>query len=194
MFLHTPMHNPQYMKVPYKHFTPDMRRKYKLDKKEHKGYIYMRIKKGMYGLKQAAVLAYDTVTTLLKNAGYTSILGSAGLWKHQSRNISFCLCVDDFGVKYTKLEDLHHLKTTLEQIYTAKVNYKGDNFLGFKLDWQYSRGHVDISMDGYLDSVFEKLQHPRPSAPQYSPHHFIPVKWTSKGDRQYTQQDDTSPF
>ena len=68
----------------------------------------MKIKR-MYGLKQAAFLAYNTVSNLLVNAEYKPILGSLGLWRYKKRNIMFCLYVDDFGVKYHNVEDLRHL-------------------------------------------------------------------------------------
>ena len=58
MFLHTKMRDPEYMKVAYKYFPPDIIKRYNLDSIVHNDYIYMRIVKGMYGLKQAAILAY----------------------------------------------------------------------------------------------------------------------------------------
>ena len=58
-FLATFMANPEFMKIHYKYFPEDIRIKYELDSKlSSDGYIYIKIKKGMYGLKQAAVLAY----------------------------------------------------------------------------------------------------------------------------------------
>jgi hypothetical protein len=39
------------------------------------------------------------------------------LFRHHSRGISFTLVVDDFGVKYTSLDDFHHLQTSLELLY-----------------------------------------------------------------------------
>ena len=94
------------MKVAYKYFPADIHHKYILQEKVHQGYIYMKIKGGMYGLKQAAILAYESVYNLLTTAGYTPILGSLGLWKHKTNSITFCLCVDDFGVKYSDKKDL----------------------------------------------------------------------------------------
>ena len=67
------------MKVAYKYFPANIRHKYNLQEKVHQGYIYMKIKKGMYGLKQTAILAYETVYNLLTPSGYTPILGSLGL-------------------------------------------------------------------------------------------------------------------
>ena len=54
------MDTPEYMKVHYKHIPPDIWSCYKLNTKvTTDGYQYVKIKKGMYGLRQAAILAYQ---------------------------------------------------------------------------------------------------------------------------------------
>ena len=63
-------------------------------------YIYIKIKGGMYGLKQASVLAYKYLSKFLTAADYTPIIGTSGLWCHKTKPTIFCLCVDDFGIKY----------------------------------------------------------------------------------------------
>ena len=109
MFLHTPMQSPEFMKVAIKYFPADIIEKYNLNSIVHNGYVYIKIKKGMYGLKQASVLAYQHLSKLLIDGGYKQILGSLGMWKHETRQTLFCLCVDDFGVKYFSKEDVQHL-------------------------------------------------------------------------------------
>jgi hypothetical protein len=47
-----------------------------------------------------------------------------GLFLHETRPISFTLVVDDFGIKYTDKNDVQHLKTSLEEIYTMKIDSK----------------------------------------------------------------------
>ena len=48
-------------------------------------------------------------------------------------------------------------------------------------------------MPGYVQRLLSKLiNHQVPTSPQYSPHEYINIKWTSKGDRQYAQQEDNS--
>ena len=58
----------------------------------------------MYGLKQAAILAYDNLVQTLKQYGYRPVPHATGIWYHETRPTKFCLCVDDFGVKYTRKE------------------------------------------------------------------------------------------
>ena len=58
-FLTIPIQNPDYMCVLLKHLTFDIIEFYNLTELvTPDGYVYIKIKKGMYGLKQADVLAY----------------------------------------------------------------------------------------------------------------------------------------
>ena len=75
-FLASPMAKSEYMKVPIKYFPPDIIAQYKLDGLVKNGYVYIEVMKGMYGLKQAAVLAYYQLATHLRTAGYQQIMGN----------------------------------------------------------------------------------------------------------------------
>lgn len=85
----------------------------------------------MYGLKQAALLAYKMLSEIVNEAGYHQIPTSLGLWKHNTRKTIFSLCVDDFGVKYYNLDYLNHLQQTLQFKYVVKTDMSGASFLGF---------------------------------------------------------------
>ena len=47
-------------------------------------YVYVDINKGMYGLKQSAVIAYQQLVQHLDGHGYYPILFTTGLWYHQT--------------------------------------------------------------------------------------------------------------
>ena len=68
MFLMTTMSEPEYMKCNYRYFPTDIRKRYNLDSIVHNDFVYIKIKKGLFGLKQAALLAYKNLTALLKTA------------------------------------------------------------------------------------------------------------------------------
>ena len=52
----------EYMRIHSKYFFDDIRQKYNIDDIiVSDGYVYVRIEKGMYGLKQAAMLAYNNL-------------------------------------------------------------------------------------------------------------------------------------
>ena len=195
MFLHTPMKDPEYMKIPFKYFPQDIVQRYKLDKLKHiNGYVYVKITKGMYGLKQAAVLAYNNLSKLLLKAGYFPLVNSQGMWKHISKPTTFCLCVDDFGVKYCNKEDVQHLIDAISTQYTCTIDWTGRNFLGLTLDWNYAEGYVDISMPDYVNNALERLQYKQKVYPQYSPHKHEVIQYSKQPDRQYAMQEDSSPL
>ena len=101
------------MKIHYKHFPDDIKEQYGIDElKPDNDYVYV---KGMYGLKQAAILAYENLMNNLCQYGYQSVPHALGIWTHESRPICFCLCVDDFGIKYFNKDDAQHLLSSLQK-------------------------------------------------------------------------------
>jgi hypothetical protein len=60
------------------------------------------------------------------------------------------------------------------------------------MDWNYTAGHVDISMPKYIPAMLRKLQYPTPTKPQHAPHQWtVPVY----GRRlQMAPTDDSTPL
>ena len=71
-----------------------------------------------------------------------------GLFKHETRDISFTLVVDDLGIKYTDKADVNHLISNLEEVYTMTLDMEGKQYCGLDLDWDYKEQTVTLSMDG----------------------------------------------
>ncbi len=155
----------------------------------------MDIKKGMYGLKQAAlVLAYNFLKkNLAPHDGYEPIPHTDGLWKHKTRNITFCLCVDDFGIKYFHKSDVEHLIAALKENYKLSTDWSGKNFCGLTFDWHYNAEYVDVSMPKYIPALLKKLLHAMPDKPQFSPYVIQPYVPFKKGQQQYAPTPDESP-
>ena len=53
--------------------------------------------------------------------------------KHETRDVSFTLAVDDFLIKYTNDTDLDHLITTIRAGYTLKVDVDVKQYVGIAL-------------------------------------------------------------
>ena len=66
-----------------------------------------------------------------------------------------CLCVDDFGVKYYNIADIYYLKNTIESQYTCKIDWEEKNFLGYTLDWQYTKDYIDLTIPDYIRYVLK---------------------------------------
>ena len=72
-FLATPMAHPFYMKIHCKHIPKEIIDQYQLEDKFHNNYIYVKIKKGMYSLNEATILAYQHLINNLAPLGYKPI-------------------------------------------------------------------------------------------------------------------------
>ena len=57
-YLGTPMDRPEYMRIPFKIIPQEIIDKYQLNDIEEKGWVYIKIVKGMYGLPQAGKTAH----------------------------------------------------------------------------------------------------------------------------------------
>ena len=179
------------MRVHGKYFLKNIRKKYDIDSiTSPDGYLYCKIKRGMYGLKQAARLARDQLIENLKPFGYSPSVEAPNIWVHTTRRTKCCLCMDEFGVKYFLEEDAQHLIQVLQHSYSITINKTGSNFCGLQLDWNYQEHWVDISMPQYIGIFLAKLEHAAPSRQKHAPHRWVPNIYGSKVHM--TQNEDTS--
>jgi hypothetical protein len=72
---------------------------YRLDLLAVNEFVYCKINKGMYGLPQSGILANDNLFIHLEKDGYVQLPNTPGIFTHQTHTISFCLVVDEFGMK-----------------------------------------------------------------------------------------------
>jgi hypothetical protein len=89
----------EYMKMQLSRFPHDIIQKYNLNALAVDGWVHIKIRKGMYGLKQAELLANQLLQTRLAPFGYYPARHKPGLWLHKTRSISLTLVVDDFEAK-----------------------------------------------------------------------------------------------
>ena len=78
---------------------------------------YMEIRRGVYGLKKAGVIAFEQLVRKLKHFGYGPMPQTPGLWRHTSRKTTSTLCVDDFGIQYFSKADADHLIDAIQDTY-----------------------------------------------------------------------------
>ena len=119
--------------------------------------------KGMYGLKQAGLIANQLLETRLSKYGFAPARHTHGLWKHENLPIQFSLVVDDFGIQNTNKDDSQYLLDALGHHYKAVTrDWNGSVFCGISLKWDYTNRTVDLSMPGYIKKVLHKFQHRQP--------------------------------
>ena len=81
----------------------------------------------MYGLKQENIIAYNQIIYHMDPHGYYSVPFKTELWAHKTRKTNFCLCVDDFGVKYFTKDDANHLLDPFKNHYAISTEWEGLN-------------------------------------------------------------------
>jgi hypothetical protein len=108
------------------------------------------------------------------------------------RPITFCLVVDDFGIKTVGLKHAKHLQQELEKHYECSMDWKGELFCGVKLNWDYKNRTVRLSMPDYVRNALHKFGHPKPAQPQHSPYKAAPITYGSTTQENVT--DDTPPL
>ena len=69
---------------------------------DSQGYVHAKMKKALCGLKESGRIAHEDMIDHLATAGYFESKFTKGLFKHETRDISFTLVVDDSGIKWTK--------------------------------------------------------------------------------------------
>jgi len=190
-YLNTPMDRYEYLKMKIEHFPEDVIEAYNLrEKVTPDGYLYVEVRKGMYGLPHAGILAQNLLEERLEKKGYRQSKLTPGFWKHDWRPISFTLIVDDFGVKYVGEEHAQHLLDAIKENYECSSDWEGERYLGLTLDWDYEKREVHLSMPGYAQEGLTRFKHEMPARPENQPYQHVVIKYGAKV--QYAPAADTT--
>ena len=75
------------MRLPLSEIPPVVIEQYDLARMAHNGWVYVRIVKGMPGLKQAGRIANDRLVKHLARFDFAPVRHTPSLWKHSTRPI-----------------------------------------------------------------------------------------------------------
>ncbi len=125
-YLTAPLDRYEYMKMPLSLFPSWIKEQYNLDKHAKNGFVYLEMRRAVWGLPQAGILANKLLRQRLLPHGYYECKHTPGLWRHLTRPISFTLVVDDFGVKYVGKEHVDHLIKCIKEKYELNEDWSGD--------------------------------------------------------------------
>ncbi len=181
----------EYMKIPLALFPPWIVEQYNLATHAKNGMVHIEMRRAVWGLPQAGILANKKLRRKLAPHGYHEHANTPGLWYHETRPISFTLVVDDFGVKYVGKEHANHLIDCLKKTYKLTEDWTGSLYCGITLEWNYTDRYVDISMPGYIKAKLQEYEHAMPDRIQTCPYSPEPVTYGAKA--QAPLAPDTSP-
>eukprot|EP00804_Cyclotella_cryptica_P015695 CCRYP_018924-RA/>CCRYP_018924-RA protein AED:0.15 eAED:0.15 QI:0/-1/0/1/-1/1/1/0/1314 len=192
-YLCTPMERYQYMKMKASLIPDEFIQAYNLQEKIYKGFVWLEIRRTMYGLPEAGILSNQLLRKRLATKGYFELPHTPGLWKHVCRPVWFTLVVDDFGVKYIGREHAEHLMAALKNDYEVEEDWTGSLYCGIKLHWNYDKGYLDTTMENYVRKNLLKYNHEKPRKPQDCPYEPHPKKYGTAA--QLTDPpDDSAPL
>ena len=140
-YLNTTLTCWEYVKLNLRDIPDEITNEHNLKQKEVNGFIYVEVRKEIYGLPQSNLLSNKLLQQNLAPFGYRQSTLVPGLWKHDWRPIQFTLVVDNFDAPRGKisnqgrLEKLkihwHHarleLHTTPGPLIHARIQRKGAN-------------------------------------------------------------------
>jgi hypothetical protein len=155
------------------------------------GWVHLEMRHAVWGLPQAGILANKKLRQKLALFGYHKCIDTPGLWKHESRPLTFTLVVDDFGVKYEKKEDADHLISSIKSTYRLTKDWMGNLYCGITLDWDY----VNQTLICQCRDISKKIQeynHVLPGQMQACPYTPAPKKFGAQA--QTPLEDYSSPL
>jgi hypothetical protein len=169
MYLYSMLDECEYVRFKVDMIPPSIIAHYNLTPMIQNGYLYAKIKKAWYGLKQSGKIAHDDLVEHLAKHGYEKLPFTKGLFKHKTKDIAFTLVVDDFAIKYTNKEDADHLIDCMRMKYPFKVDWEAKHYIGINLKWDYKKREVELSMDGYVEQALAEFEHSIPKQHHYGP-------------------------
>ena len=124
--------------------------------KDGKLFVYADIIKTVAGLPQSGLLSQLRLISHLNSCGYYET-STPMLFRHETRDITFVLTVDDFGVKYEHLSDYTHLVDSLSLLYQVTVEPVGKQYLGFDINYDESARIMTLSLPGYIAKLLATI-------------------------------------
>ena len=125
--------------------------------KSGKSFVYCEICKSMYGLGSASLLSQLRLIAQLHAHDYIQT-ETPCIFRHKTRNISFCLVVDDFCISYTDIADLQHFSDSLAELYHIKVYPTCTDYLGFTIVYDRVARTITLSCPDYIPDLLTRLQ------------------------------------
>ena len=86
-YYNTPMGRYDYMKISLAILPEEIIAQYNLLQLASNGWVYLEIRKGMPGLKQAGCIADDRLKIHLAKFGYSPVSWTPSIWKHATKDI-----------------------------------------------------------------------------------------------------------
>ena len=157
-YLGTPMAYLQYIHFHTSFIPQEVMDQYDFTTKAN-GYVDFEIQKGMYGLKEAGIIAFAQLVQKLAPFVYETMKFIPGIWRHTTCKTTFTICVDDLGVKYFSKNYALHLVNAVTSQYRCTIDWTGSLYYDLNLEWNYIKVLVNVTMKYYVRRALYKFRH-----------------------------------
>jgi len=180
-----PLERPEYMRLKLSEVSPWAMEHFQFAKYAQPGAdtILLQVDNGIYGLPQSGILAQRRLKAHLADHGYIESPHTPCHFTHATDPIDFVLVVDDFGISTEGDGPAERLFAVLRKRYPLKVDMSGSKFIGFKIDFTYSKTLSErrcrISMPGYVAAALKRFG-VTITSPTHSAEDVLPINYGSK--------------
>ena len=125
---------------------------FKIPGQQHK---VMRLKRAIYGLKQAALAWWKALDKSMATLGCTRLLSDSGLFVNKERNLIIIVYVDDVLFLGANKKDISSLKERFMKIWECRDLGDTNEFLRMRIT--RSKGRILIDQKDYLQKVLQRF-------------------------------------
>lgn len=192
MYLQSTLEQDEYVAIPVNEIPEASMTRHNLHDKVRNGRVYFRVPKAMYGLPQAGYVAQQDLGKLLRANGFYECPRTPQMFRHNTRDLTMSIVVDDFGVLYLKEADVHWLLDVLRTKYELKIDWSGTKYIGITLQWDYTARTCRLSMPDYVRKGVSRFlgESATPSVKHGPAQH----KQFAFGRQAAPEQDDSTPL
>lgn len=118
-----------------------------------------KLKKSIYGLKQAAMVWNTEIDNHLKSLGFINLSTDTCIYKRKTvlDEMFIILYVDDLIVIGTDEKCLHEFGENLKQKFELKILPNLDQFLGINIKWDKTNNVIELSQERYIVELLERF-------------------------------------
>lgn len=153
----------------------------------------VRLLRGMYGLRQSALLWYNDLKASLKVLGFTPIEADQCVFVHERDSHIIVVYVDDLLLITNTKADMAALKDKLLRRYKSRDLGPVNFYLGIRIVRDRTSKTISLAIDGYFDRLAEEY-HLADASPVYSPLPADAVKLTKRDDSDQADANKVQQF
>jgi hypothetical protein len=144
-----------------------------------------RLKKGLYGLKQAERNWNQVITASLTSMGFHPMSGDARAFVHGQKNTIIGLYVDDLLIAAQSMRVIAWIKSELQGRHKMKDLGQAKICLGIQIRREHARGTLTIGQSQYVQMILARFNQEHGRAVRYPAESYKGLESAQPGDEAF---------